>query len=79
MRSRFSERLHTRLLELAQGKNLGPADFQAILGDPGVANPGTVNSIVFAPAARTLWVAEKGRPPVTQGEFVEIKPWAEGG
>ena len=72
----YSQARNTRLLELAQGKKLGPTDFQAILGDPGVANPGTVNSIVFAPAARTLWVAEKGRPPVTQGQFVEIKPWA---
>lgn len=58
---------------------MGPADFQAILGDPGVSNPGTVNSVIFAPAALTLWVAEKRRPPVSQGEFVEIRLWAEGG
>ena len=61
--------------EMAQSRPLAPADLQAILGDPDIANPGTVNSTVFAPAELTLWVALKRLPPVSQGEFVELNLW----
>jgi hypothetical protein len=60
---------------LAAGKVLGPKDLQAALGDPAVANVGTVNSVVFDPAGRTLWVAAKGPPPVSRGKFVKFTFW----
>jgi hypothetical protein len=66
------------LQEAAAGKVLGPKDLQAALGAPGVANAGTVNSVVFDPAAHTLWVAEKRSPPVSRGEFVKFVFWETG-
>ena len=69
----YSAARNARLQELAAGRKVGPADLQAFLGDPAIANPGTVNSVVFAPANLTLWVANKRVPPVSRGEFVEIK------
>ncbi len=74
----YSQDRNTRLQELAANRSLGPGDLQAILGDPGIANPGTVNSTVFAPAKLTLWVAQKQTPPVSQGEFAEFKVWETG-
>lgn len=71
----YSQARNVRLQELAQSTPLAPADLQAILGDPDIANPGTVNSTVFAPADLTLWVALKRLPPVSQGEFVELNLW----
>lgn len=71
----YSQARNARLQELAAARTLGPADLQAILGDHDIANPGTVNSVVFDPAALTLWVAEKRQPPVSQGEFAEIRLW----
>ncbi len=71
----YSQARAARLQELAARKGLGPTDLQAFLGDPGVANDGTVNSVIFDPTALTLWVAQKRRPPVSQGEFVKLQPW----
>jgi hypothetical protein len=71
----YSEARNKRLQELAANRTLEPADLQTILGDPEIANPGTVNSVVFAPAELTLWVAAKGPPPVSQGEFVKFCLW----
>jgi hypothetical protein len=71
----YSKARDTRLQELADGKVLGPTHLQAILGDPGIANPGTVNSVVFDPAALTLWVARKCQPPVSQGEYDKFTLW----
>jgi hypothetical protein len=74
----YSRDRNTRLQELAANRSLGPGDLQAILGDPGIANPGTVNSTVFAPAELTLWVAPKQSPPVSQGQFAAVKLWEAG-
>jgi hypothetical protein len=71
----YSKARNTRLQELATGKVVGPADLQSFLGDPGIANPGTVNSVVFDPAALTLWVAQKRQPPVSQGQYVKFQLW----
>jgi hypothetical protein len=71
----YSRARTARLRELAAEKGLVPKDLQAFLGDPGVANVGTVNSVVFDPAELTLWVAPKRQPPVSQGEYVACKPW----
>lgn len=54
---------------------LGPGKIQEILGDPGVANPGTVVSAVFSPFTQTLWVARGAKPPVSRGPFQEISLW----
>jgi hypothetical protein len=74
----YSQARNARLQELAAGQIVNPTHLQAILGDPGIANPGTVNSVVFDPAALTLWVARKRRPPVSQGDFVRINLWGAG-
>lgn len=71
----YSQARDRRLQELAWGRTLTPPDLQVILADPGIANPGTVNSVVFAPGDLTLWVARKRRPPVSRGDFQEIRPW----
>jgi hypothetical protein len=71
----YSQARNARLRELAATRTLEPADLQVILGDPGIANPGTVNSVVFAPAELTWWVAAKGPPPVSQGKFVKCCLW----
>ena len=68
----YSKARNARLQELAAGTPLGPPDLQAILGDPGIANPGTVNCVVFDPTDLALWVAKKRQPPVSQGEFVRF-------
>jgi hypothetical protein len=74
----YSQARAARLLELAVRKGLGPQDLQTFLGDPGVANAGTVNSVIFDPAELTLWVAEKRQPPVSQGEFFKLQLWEMG-
>jgi hypothetical protein len=74
----YSQARAARLLELAVRKGLVPQDLQTFLGDPGVANAGTVNSVIFDPAELTLWVAEKRQPPVSQGEFFKLQLWEMG-
>ncbi len=71
----YSQARNARLQELAAHKTLGPADLQMILGDPGIANSGTVNSVLFQPEELTLWVAQKGPPPVSQGKYVKFNLW----
>jgi hypothetical protein len=71
----YSEARNERLKELAAARTLEPADLQTILADPAIANPGTVNSAVFAPAELTMWVAAKGPPPVSQGESIKFCLW----
>lgn len=69
----YSQSRIARMAALAAGRTLGPAEIQAILADPGVANAGTVNSVVFQPEDLTLWVAKKGTRPVSRGEYIHIK------
>lgn len=64
-----------RLRELAEGRLLSPPDLMAILADPQVANPGTVVSAVFAPAERTMWLAQGESAPVSRHRWVEIRAW----
>jgi hypothetical protein len=72
----YSQARNTRLQKLAETRTtLRPADLQAILGDPGIANPGTANSVVFDPDNLTIWVAAKGAPPVSRGKFVKFRLW----
>jgi hypothetical protein len=71
----YSAARNRRLQELATSRTLGPPELQQILADPDVANPGTAACTVFAPAARTIWVATGLKPPVNQGPFETIKLW----
>jgi hypothetical protein len=71
----YSQARDHRLQELAAGKNLGPAELQAILADDKVANAGTAVCAIFSPAERKLWVAQGDRPPVNRGPFQEINLW----
>jgi hypothetical protein len=71
----YSQARAARLQELAARRGLAPQDLQAILGDPGVANDGTVNSVIFDPAQLTLRVAQKRQPPVSKAKYVKFQPW----
>jgi hypothetical protein len=71
----YSRARDQRLRQLAAGKKLGAQDLQAILADDKIANPGTAVCVIFAPADRTLWVAQGPEPPVNRGPFAEIKLW----
>ena len=71
----YSRSRDARLQDLAKDNTLSPDDLRAILADDGVANPGTIASVVFRPGELTLWVARGQRPPVNQGPFQIIKPW----
>ena len=71
----YSQARLDRLRDLASGVRLGPEKIQDILADPQIANPGTVVSAVFSPAAAKMWVARGARPPVSQGPFQEISLW----
>ncbi|MBW1990812.1 MAG: hypothetical protein JRI59_01520 [Deltaproteobacteria bacterium] len=71
----YSRAREARLQELAQGRRLGPEDFQVILADDRIANPGTVVSVVVRPEDKTLWVARGQVPPVSQGPFQKIRLW----
>lgn len=73
----YSRARNTRLQELAGTLIFKPENLQAILGDPGIANAGTANSVVFAPAELTWWVAAKGPPPVSRGKFIQFCPWKQ--
>lgn len=64
-----------RLRELAGGRLLSPPDLKAILADPGIANPGTVVSAVFAPAMGTLWLALGESAPVSRHRWVQVRVW----
>ncbi len=71
----YSKARLARLQELTAETRLGPAKIQEILADPGIANPGTVVSAVFAPGAQKMWLARGRRAPVNQGPFQEIRLW----
>jgi len=71
----YSRARDARLQELARGRCLGPGQVQEILNDLGVANPGTVGSVVFAPEDLTLWVSRAATPPVSRGPFQKIALW----
>lgn len=71
----YSQARLARLQDLTMGTRLGPGTIQKILADPGIANAGTVVSVVFAPAEQKLWVARGPQPPVSQGPFQEIHLW----
>ena len=59
-----------RLQELLSTETLDIARAQQILGDPIIANPCDINSVVFDPAASELYVAQSLRTPVSQrGRF----------
>lgn len=65
------------LQKLADRDLLGVRELQEILGHPRIANPGTVNSVVFDPAHLTLWVATHDTTPVSQGQFIKFEPWKQ--
>lgn len=71
----YSRARNDRLQNLARGRTLRPEDLQTVLADDGIANPGTVASVVFHPGQLTLWVARGPTPPVNQGPFQSIKLW----
>jgi hypothetical protein len=71
----YSRARDARLRELAQNRTLRPEDIQTIMADDGIANPGTIASLVFNPRERTLWVARGQKPPVNRGPFQKIRPW----
>ncbi len=71
----YSRSRDRRLQELAADRRLAPGDFQTMLADAAVANPGTAVCAIFAPGRQTLWVARGPTAPVSRGPFVERKLW----
>jgi hypothetical protein len=71
----YSQSRLARLAQLAGASPLSPLKIQEILGDPKIANAGTVVSVVFSPFTLTLRVARGAQPPVSRGPFQEISPW----
>ncbi len=66
----YSLMRNQRLQELLSPRTLDIARAQQILGDPIIANPCDINSVVFDPAASELYVAQSLRTPVSQqGRF----------
>lgn len=61
---------------LRTGCLAGPLDAKQareLLRDSGIASAATVQSMLFRPASRNLWVARATATPVCKGEFVEIR------
>jgi hypothetical protein len=66
----YSRRRNQRLQELLRGQNLNIERAQQILGDPDIANPCDVNSVVFHPEAGELSIAQGLELPISQrGRF----------
>jgi hypothetical protein len=66
----YSVKRNERLQELLKNGDLDIIRAQQILGDDVIANPCDVNSVVFDPAARELYVAQGLDTPVSQrGRF----------
>lgn len=65
----YSFSRNRRLEEVAQAGPIGFTEARRMLGDPQVANPGTVTSVVFQPADLSLWLAQSVRTPVTAGRW----------
>lgn len=73
----YSLSRNQRLQELAGVTLITPASAPLLLGDPGVANPGTLASSVFDPANRKIFLATSGHPPVSTGPFTHLPDlWA---
>jgi hypothetical protein len=68
--SDYSLRRNQRLQELLRGQTLNIARAQQILGDPVIANPCDINSVVFHPEAGEIYTAQGLEMPISQrGRF----------
>jgi hypothetical protein len=65
----YSISRNQRLQDLAQPGNIGRAQAQEMLADSGVANLGTVTSVIIEPQELRMWVARSLHPPVSRGEY----------
>jgi len=68
----FSKERLDKLRSLTEGRKLSLHDAAAVLGTEPVANPSTVQSVVFEPQTRRLLVAVRESTPVSKGEYREI-------
>jgi len=66
------ERMDALTSSLSSGSGLDVDDVVAALGAGPVANPSTVQSVVFMPKTRRLFVAVSGETPVSAGEYREL-------
>jgi len=64
-----NERLHY----LCKKGGVGIDEAIDILRDPGVSNPGTVQSLLLIPERLEIWVAKDSHAPVSYGKFIQIK------
>ncbi|HIC91171.1 MAG TPA: hypothetical protein EYP21_03730 [Syntrophaceae bacterium] len=62
-----------QLRDLCKKSPLGVDEVIEALRNEGIANPGTVQSVVFLPAQKTLWVAQRLEVPVSLGNFVKLE------
>ena len=52
---------------------IGIEEAIAILRDSKISNNGTVQSLLLIPQRLELWVARKTTPPVSEGDFIQLK------
>lgn len=68
----FSKERMDALERLSCGRDLEVEDVEKALSTPPVANDSNVQSVVFVPEARRIFVAVRETTPVSQGAFVEV-------
>lgn len=62
-----------QLRESCKKGSLGVNEVIEALRNEGIANPGTVQSVVLLPSQKTLWVAQRLEVPVSLGNFVKLE------
>lgn len=62
-----------QLRELCKKDSLGVNEVIETLRNEGIANPGTVQSVVLLPSQKALWVAQRLDTPVSLGNFVKLE------
>ena len=69
----YSVARNERLQHLCRKGAIGIEEAIAILKDSKISNDGTVQSVVLIPQRLELWIAKKTTPPVSEGDFIQLK------
>ncbi len=69
----YSVARNERLQHLCRKGAIGIEEAIAILKDSRISNAGTVQSLLLIPQPLELWIAKKTTPPVSEGDFIQLK------
>ena len=69
----YSVARNERLQHLCRKGAIGIEEAIAILKDSQISNDGTVQSLLLIPQRLELWIAKKTTPPVSEGDFIQLK------